>query len=136
MRCIEVIGKDSTAPKQRRGVIYRATDEGLSVISDIGLHLHLGKELPATQKGTSRNSRCYLYTVSEHTKELEFASNKICPKALESADVPSELAGHPTSSQLPVQELPPVPGSVQSQKNNLSQKSNLSAYANSSGYAY
>ena len=96
--CIEDIGKDSTAPKWQRGVQYRATDQGLSVISDIGLHLDLKKELPATQKGPSRDGHCYLYTVSEFTEEQDTDGNWICPKNLESAGIPSELAGRPASS--------------------------------------
>ena len=96
--CIEDIGKDSTAPKWQRGVQYRATDHGLSVIEDIGLHLDLRKELPATQKGPSRDGHCYLYTVSEFTKRLDSDGNEICPKELESTDIPSELAGRPASS--------------------------------------
>ena len=96
--CIEDIGKDSTAPKWQRGVQYRATDQGLSVISDIGLHLDLKKELPATQKGPSRDGHCWLYTVSEFTEEIDAEGNEICPKNLESAGIPSELAGRPASS--------------------------------------
>ena len=96
--CVGVIGKDATAPKQQRGVQYRATDQGLGVISDIGLHLDLRKELPATQKGESRDGHCYLYTVSESAKRLDADGNEICPKALESTDIPSELAGRPASS--------------------------------------
>ena len=130
--CVDVIGKDATAPKQRKGVQYRATDYGLSVIEDIGLHICPRRELPATQKGPSRDGHCYLYTVSKFTKRLDANGNQICPKLLEPVDIPPELAGRPASSQLPEQGLPPV----QAQNNNLSQKSNLSAYANSSGYAY
>ncbi len=128
--------KDATAPKQQRGVQYRATDAGLSVIEDIGLHICPRRELPATQKGPSRDGHCYLYTVSKFTKRLDANGNQICPKLLEPVDIPPELAGRPASSQLPEQELPPVLENGQGQKNNLSQKSNLSAYANSSGYAY
>jgi len=36
MGCIEARGKHPDAPKWQRGVQYRATDRGLSVISDIG----------------------------------------------------------------------------------------------------
>ena len=97
--CIEVIGKDSTAPKQQRGVIYRATDHGLGIISDIDLHLEpTHKALPATQKGESKDGHCYLYTVSEFTEELDAEDNLICPKPLEPAGIPSELAGRPASS--------------------------------------
>ena len=96
--CVEDIGKDSTAPKQQRGVQYRATGRGLSVISDIGLHLDLKKELPATQKGLSEDGHCWLYTVSEFTEELDAEDNLICPKPLEPAGIPSELAGRPASS--------------------------------------
>jgi len=96
--CVDVIGKDATAPKQQRGVQYRATDHGLSVIEDIGLHLDLKKELPATQKGPSRDGHCWLYTVSEFTEELDSDGNSLCPKPLEPAGIPSELAGRPASS--------------------------------------
>ena len=96
--CVDVIGKDATAPKQQRGVQYRATGHGFSVIEDIGLHLDLKRELPATQKGESRDGHCYLYTVSESTKRLTSDGNEICPKELESTDIPSELAGRPASS--------------------------------------
>ena len=96
--CVDVIGKDATAPKQQRGVQYRATDHGLSVIKDIGLHICPRRGLPATQKGESRDGHCYLYTVSESTKRLDSDGNEICPKELESTDIPSELAGRPASS--------------------------------------
>ena len=82
----------------KRGVQYRATDHGLSVIEDIGLHLDLRKELPATQKGESRDGHCYLYTVSESTNEIDADGNEICPKPLEPAGIPSELGGRPASS--------------------------------------
>ncbi|MCH2510419.1 MAG: hypothetical protein MK109_09235, partial [Dehalococcoidia bacterium] len=59
----------------KRGVQYRATDHGLSVIEDIGLHRDLRKELPATQNGESRDGHCYLYTVSESTNELDADGN-------------------------------------------------------------
>jgi len=95
--CVEDIGKAPDAPRWE-SVQYRATDRGLSVISDIGLHLDLRKELPATQKGESRDGHCYLYTVSESTKRLDSDGNEICPKELESTDIPSELAGRPASS--------------------------------------
>ena len=96
--CVDVIGKDATAPKQQRGVQYRANDYGLSVIEDVGLHICPRSELPATQKGESRDGHCYLYTVSESAKRLDADGNEICPKALESTDIPSELAGRPASS--------------------------------------
>ena len=95
--CVEDIGKAPDAPRWE-SVQYRATDRGLSVISDIGLHLDLRKELPATQKGESRDGHCYLYAVSESTKRLDSDGNEICPKELESTDIPSELAGRPASS--------------------------------------
>ena len=95
--CVEDIGKASDAPRWE-SVQYRATDRGLSVISDIGLHLDLKKELPATQKGESRDGHCYLYTVREFTEELDAEDNLICPKPLEPAGIPSELAGRPASS--------------------------------------
>ena len=95
--CVEDIGKAPDAPRWE-SVQYRATDRGLSVISDIGLHLDLKKELPATQKGESRDGHCYLYTVSEFTEELDAEDNLICPKPLEPAGIPSELAGRPASS--------------------------------------
>jgi hypothetical protein len=98
MGCIEARGKAPDAQKQERGVQYRATDHGLSVIKDIGLHICPRRELPATQKGESRDGHCYLYTVSESTKRLTSDGNEICPKELESTDIPSELAGRPASS--------------------------------------
>ncbi len=97
--CVDVIGKDATAPKQQRGVQYRATDHGLGIISDIDLHLEpTHKALSATQKGESKDGHCYLYRVSEFTEEQDTDGNWICPKNLESADIPSELAGRPASS--------------------------------------
>ena len=96
--CVEDIGKAPDAPRWE-SVQYRATDRGLSVISDIDLHLEpTHKALPATQKGESRDGHCYLYTVSEFTEEQDTDGNWICPKNLESADIPSELAGRPASS--------------------------------------
>jgi hypothetical protein len=98
MGCVEAVGKAPDAPKQQRGVQYRANDYGLSVIEDVGLHICPRSELPATQKGESRDGHCYLYTVSESAKRLDADGNEICPKALESTDIPSELAGRPASS--------------------------------------
>jgi len=96
--CVEDIGKAPDAPRWE-SVQYRATDRGLSVISDIDLHLErTHKALPATQKGESKDGHCYLYTVSEFTEELDAEDNVICPKPLEPAGIPSELAGRPASS--------------------------------------
>jgi hypothetical protein len=94
---VEDIGKASDAPKWE-SVQYRATDHGLNVIEDIGLHLDLRKELPATQKGESRDGHCWLYTVSESTEGKNTDGNWICPKPLEPSTIPSELSGRPASS--------------------------------------
>jgi len=125
--CVDVIGKDATAPKQQRGVQYRATDYGLSVIEDIGLHICPRSELPATQKGESRDGHCYLYTVSESTKELDADGNEICPKPLEPAGIPSELAGRPATPP-PLEEgwwkdaAPVVPKTPEEQRNRSSEE--------------
>ena len=96
--CVEDIGKAQDAQRWE-SVQYRATDRGLSVISDIDLHLEpTHKALPATQKGPSRDGHCYLYRVSEFSEGKDTDGNWICPKNLESADIPSELAGRPASS--------------------------------------
>ena len=95
--CVEARGKAPDAQKQERGVQYRATDQGLSVISDISLHLDLKKELPATQKGESRDGHCWLYRLSEFTEERDAEGNLICPKPLEPAGIPSELSGRPAT---------------------------------------
>jgi len=95
--CVEDIGKDATAPKQQRGVQYRATDYGLSVIEDIGLHLDLKKELPATQKGESRDGHIGLYRLSEFTEERDTDGNSLCPKRLQPSGIPSELSGRPAT---------------------------------------
>ena len=125
--CVDVIGKDATAPKQQRGVQYRATDHGLSVIEDIGLHLDLKKELPATQKGESRDGHCWLYTVSEFTEELDSDGNSLCPKPLEPAGIPSELSGRPATPP-PLEEgwwkdgVTVTPNSPEEQRNRSSEE--------------
>jgi hypothetical protein len=124
--CVEDIGKASDAPKWE-SVQYRATDHGLSVIEDIGLHLDLKKELPATQKGPSIDGHCYLYTVSESTRELDADGNSLCPKPLEPASIPSELSGRPASPPL-LEEgwwkdgVPVVPKTPEEQRNRSSQE--------------
>jgi hypothetical protein len=94
--CVDVTGKSATAPKQQRGVQYRATDLGLKVISDIGLHLCPRRKLPATQKGETKDGHCYLYTASSHTEGRDTDGNEICPQDLQTFFViPSELSGRP-----------------------------------------
>ncbi len=124
--CVEDIGKAPDAPKWE-SVQYRATDHGLSVIEDIGLHLDLKKALPATQKGESKDGHCYLYRVSEFTEELDAEDNLICPKPLEPAGIPSELAGRPATPP-PLEEgwwkdaVPVVPKTPEEQRNRSSQE--------------
>jgi len=98
MGCIEDFGKTQGpgAYKAERGVQYRATAQGLSVIEDIGLHICPRKELPATQKGESRDGHCYLYTVSSHTGGRDNDGNEIVPKPLVTGEIPKELAGRPS----------------------------------------
>ena len=93
MDCIEAREKTPGSPNQTRGVQYRATDLGLEVISDIGLHLCPRRELPATQEGETRDGHCYLYTAGSDTKGRDTDGNEICPKPLETSEIPSELAG-------------------------------------------
>ena len=125
--CVDVIGKDPTAPKQQRGVQYRATDYGLSVIEDIGLHLDLKKELPATQKGESRDGHIELYRLSEFTEEIDAEGNSLCPKPLEPAGIPSELSGRPATPP-PLEEgwwkdaAPVVPKTPEEQRNRSSEE--------------
>ena len=124
--CVDVIGKDATAPKQQRGVQYRATDHGLSVIEDIGLHLDLKKELPATQKGESRDGHIGLYRLSEFTEERDTDGNEICPKPLDLSAIPSELSGRPASFQLEEgwwkDAVPVAPKPPEEQRNRSSQE--------------
>jgi len=123
---VEDIGKDATAPKQQRGVQYRATDYGLSVIEDIGLHLDLKKELPATQKGESRDGHIGLYRLSEFTEERDTDGNSLCPKPLEPSAIPSELSGRPVRP--PLEEgwwkdaVPVAPKPPEEQRNRSSQE--------------
>ena len=93
MDCIEAREKTPGSPNQTRGVQYRATDLGLEVISDIGLHLCPRRELPATQEGETRDGHCYLYTARSDTEGRDTDGNEICPKPLETSEIPSELAG-------------------------------------------
>jgi hypothetical protein len=92
MGCIEARGKAPDARKQERGVQYRATDYGLSVIKDIGLHICPRRELPATQEGESRDGHCYLYTVRSHSEGRDTDGNEICPKPLVKGEIPKALA--------------------------------------------
>ena len=124
--CVEDIGK---APDAQRweSVQYRATDRGLSGISDIDLHLErTHKAPPATQKGESKDGHCYLYTVSEFTEELDPDGNSLCPKPLEPAGIPSELSGRPASFQLEEgwwkDGVPVTPNSPEEQRNRSSEE--------------
>ena len=108
MGCIEARGKAPGAPKQERGVQYRATAHGLSVIEDIGLHICPRKELPATQKGESRDGHCYLYRDSSHVAGLDTDGNEICPKPLGTDGIPKELAGRPSSQSSIAESQEPI----------------------------
>jgi len=125
--CVDVIGKDATAPKQQRGVQYRATDYGLSVIEDIGLHICPRSELPATQKGESRDGHIGLYRLSEFTEEIDAEGNSLCPKRLEPSGIPSELAGRPATPP-PLEEgwwkdgVTVAPNSPEEQRNRSSEE--------------
>ena len=93
MGCIEARERTPGSANQTRGVQYRATDLGLGVIADIVLHLCPRRELPATKKGEYRYGHCYLYRDSSHIAGRDTDGNEICPKPLETSEIPSELAG-------------------------------------------
>ena len=124
--CVEDIGKALDAPRWE-SVQYRATDHGLNVIEDIGLHLDLKKELPATQKGESRDGHIGLYRLSEFTEERDTDGNSLCPKRLEPSGIPSELSGRPATPP-PLEEgwwkdaVPVVPKTPEEQRNRSSQE--------------